>query len=112
MELLTAAIPGYRFEAFIGAGGMGLVYRAWQPELERTVAIKVFPDTSGESTEQAERFRTEGRAMAKLEHPNVVAVHSFGEATLNAHSSILYLVMEVRRGLRSGATIAIGRIRA
>jgi len=74
---------------FIGKGGMGAVYKARQPALDRLVALKILPPAAAGDPGFAERFNREARALARLNHPNIVAVHDFGQAG-NLH----YLVME------------------
>ncbi|MEO8336689.1 MAG: serine/threonine-protein kinase [bacterium] len=74
----------------VGSGGMGVVWGAWDPELERRVAIKLLKTESGE---QRDRILVEGQALAKLSHPNVVAVHDVGVV-----DDRVYLVMEWVRG--------------
>ena len=61
-----------------GRGAMGVVYAAYDPELDRKVAIKVVLADVADSTDYAERLRREARAMARVVHPNVVAVHDVG----------------------------------
>ncbi|MEK7469224.1 MAG: serine/threonine-protein kinase [Planctomycetota bacterium] len=61
----------------IGHGGMGVVYRAWQIDLQRMVAVKVLPANS--ARESGARFLREARLASKLRHPNIVAVHEMGE---------------------------------
>jgi len=75
----------------LGAGGMGVVYAAYDDVLDRKVAVKVL---RGAATEQArERMLREARAMARLVHPNIVAVHEVGE-----HAEQVFLAMEFVRG--------------
>ncbi len=86
----------YEIRGFLGQGGMGKVYRAFDPRLERTVALKVI-GLSGAGTDEAmgsglsdgARLLREARAVASLSHPNVVAIYDVGE-----HESLLYLAME------------------
>src|SRR5437870_2621857 len=71
---------GGRFGHFLvqkelGRGGMGVVYRATDERLRRTVALKVLLD---EAAESVKRFRREAEAVARLKHPNIVAVHDVG----------------------------------
>lgn len=87
---LEERLPGYRIEELVGRGGMGAVYRAVQIELERTVAIKLLPETLAENKEFVTRFRREARMLAKLDHPGIVRVHDFGQTT-DGH---LFFVME------------------
>jgi hypothetical protein len=74
----------------VGAGGMGVVWGAWDPELDRRVAIKLLKADAGA---QRDRIVVEGRALAKLSHPNVVAVHDVGTV-----DDQVYIVMEWVRG--------------
>jgi serine/threonine protein kinase len=70
----------YRIVAPLGAGGMGEVYRAWDPRLEREVAIKVLPEQFAQDVERVARFDREARAVAALAHPNILAIHDCGTA--------------------------------
>jgi serine/threonine protein kinase len=74
-----AELAGYRVEAVAGRGGMGVVYRAFQPGLERTVALKVIAPDRARDREFRERFVRESRLAASLDHPNVVPVYEAGE---------------------------------
>lgn len=83
--VVTELVPGsslgrYLVEAELGRGGMGVVVRAFDPELERAVAIKLVAPSVPELASGAwrARLRAEARAMARLRHPNVVAVHDVG----------------------------------
>ena len=62
----------------IGAGGMGVVYRAHDEQLDRDVALKVLPAGLLADEAARERFRNEALALAKLNHPNIETVHEFG----------------------------------
>src|SRR5262249_15492001 len=93
--------PGSRIGRFIvgrpiGEGGMGVVFEADDPQLGRKVALKLLrPDSSSVETREASRARLlrEAQAMAKVSHPNVVAVHDAG--TLDQQ---VFVVMELVRG--------------
>ena len=67
--------PQYEVLGLLGRGGMGAVYKARQIELDRLVAIKLLPLEVSVDKDFADRFRREARAMAKLNHPNIIAVH-------------------------------------
>jgi serine/threonine-protein kinase len=69
----------YRLDAHVGAGGMSMVYRAFDTVLERQVAIKVMHREIASDSDQLERFRREARAVAQLNHPHVVGVIDAGE---------------------------------
>src|ERR671923_211333 len=70
----------FRLEERIGSGGMSSVYRAFDPTLERQVAIKLMHRDISTDPDQMERFRREARAVAQLNHPHVVTVIDAGEA--------------------------------
>ncbi|MCW1885394.1 WD40 repeat domain-containing serine/threonine protein kinase [Luteolibacter flavescens] len=63
----------------IGRGGMGVVYRAWQPGLDREVAVKVLRHARFAGPEERMRFHREAKAAARLKHPGIVAIHDIGE---------------------------------
>ncbi len=73
----------------LGAGGMGAVYKARQPALDRIVALKILPSQNARGVNFTERFNREARALARLNHPNIVAVHEFGQA-----GALSYFIME------------------
>ena len=78
VEEVARLFPQLEILGFIGKGGMGAVYKARQPALDRFVALKILPPQVA-SGAFAERFNREARALAKLSHPNIVAVHEFGQ---------------------------------
>src|SRR4051794_40600166 len=69
----------YRLDAHVGAGGMSMVYRAFDTVLERQVAIKLMHREISSDSDQLERFRREARAVAQLNHPHIVGVIDAGE---------------------------------
>jgi eukaryotic-like serine/threonine-protein kinase len=94
MTSLGRALSGrYRLDAQVGSGGMATVYRAWDLELERPVAVKVLAPNLAADPAFASRFRQEARAMASVHHPAIVAIHDVGEADGEP-----YLVMELVEG--------------
>ena len=86
---LAELLPAFEFQAFIAQGGMGAVYKARQKSLERDVAIKVLPRELGADPEFRESFRVEAKAMAKMNHPNLIAVYDYGDV-----DGMPYIVME------------------
>ncbi len=75
---LAGLFPQLQILELIGQGGMGAVYRARQPALERFVALKILPTQVPDDPGFAERFAREARALARLSHPNIVAIYDFG----------------------------------
>ncbi len=82
-------IPGFQILSKLGQGAMAVVFKAKQLSLDRTVAIKVLPKRLSESEEFVERFYREGRAAARLNHPNIIQAFDVGEA-----GGYHYFVME------------------
>lgn len=86
---LASLFAGYAIEHLIACGGMGAVYKARQIALDREVAIKILPrELSGDQSFR-EGFAAEAKAMAKLNHPNLISVFDFGEA-----DGMLFIIME------------------
>src|SRR5271163_2674025 len=83
----------YEIVSAVGAGGMGEVYRARDARLNRDVAIKVLPAAFARDPERLRRFQQEAQAIAALNHPNILAIHDFGE-----HEGSPYLVTEFLEG--------------
>src|SRR5258706_11106644 len=77
---LRETLGRYRIERTLGEGGMGVVHAAFDPDLERRVALKVLR-TTDEGGEARQRLLREARAMARLTHANVVTVHEVGSAS-------------------------------
>jgi len=88
-----SAVGRYRIDALIGAGGMGQVYRARDPQIERDVAIKVLPAEYAADAERLRRFELEAHASGALNHPNVLTLYDVGTADGRP-----YLVMELLDG--------------
>lgn len=92
-KAVATKIPGYKILGKIGAGAMAFVYKARQLSLDRIVAIKILPKRFTENPEYVERFYREGKAAAKLNHPNIVQAIDVGEA-----GGYHYFVMEFVEG--------------
>ena len=92
--LIDKTLGGYSLVEELGKGGMAAVYKAFQPKLERWVAVKVLDPTyiSADSDALA-RFRREARAIAALRHPNILTVYDYGEK-----EGLAYIVMEYVEG--------------
>jgi len=95
MSLQAGAKLGtYEIIAPLGAGGMGEVYRARDPQLGRDVAIKILPASLTRDPDRLRRFEQEARAAAALNHPNILAVYQLG-----MHEGAPYLVSELLEGV-------------
>ena len=82
-------IPGFDIECELGRGGMGAVYRAWEPKLARTVALKIVPSGPMTGARERKRWLSEARCVTRVRHPNIVQIHDAAEA-----DGWLYLVLE------------------
>src|SRR5215472_4421165 len=83
----------YEVQSALGSGGMGEVYRARDTRLNRTVAIKILPDTLAADPQFRERFDREARAISQLTHPHICTLHDVGQQDGTA-----FLVMERLEG--------------
>jgi len=92
-DLAGKTVGKYRLVEKLGQGGMAQVYKAYQPDLDRTIAVKILhPHLTGDPEFEA-RFRREARAVAALEHPNIVRIYDFDTA-----DGLAFLVMECVEG--------------
>ncbi|MCX6925683.1 MAG: protein kinase [Verrucomicrobia bacterium] len=103
-EELAAAFPQLEILELIGQGGMGFVFKARQPKIERLVALKILPASLAADPAFAERFTREGRMLARLNHPNIVTLHDFGQA-----GGFFYLLMEYVDGVNLRQAMKVGR---
>ena len=104
-EQLNALFPNLEILELIGRGGMGAVYKARQPDLDRFVAVKILPQEIQGDPGFGDRFLREARTLAKLNHPNIVAVYDFGQI-----DELFYFVMEFVDGVTLRDTIAAGSV--
>jgi serine/threonine protein kinase len=86
-------LGAYEIQSLIGSGGMGEVYRARDPKLNRTIAVKVLSETTAADPERRARFEREAQSIAALSHPNIVTIHSVEQA-----EGVLFLTMEYVEG--------------
>jgi phage shock protein PspC (stress-responsive transcriptional regulator)/tRNA A-37 threonylcarbamoyl transferase component Bud32 len=102
---LAPLFPDLEILELLGQGGMGAVYKARQRKLDRFVALKVLPAEWGRDPAFAERFSREARTLARLNHPEIVCVHDFGEA--GGH---YFLLMEFVDGANLRQLLMTGRL--
>jgi serine/threonine protein kinase len=91
--LIGASFAGYRVDDLVGRGGMGVVYRATDAALERSVALKLLAPELARDESFRRRFAAESKIAASLDHPNVIPIYQAGE-----HDGVLYLAMRFVRG--------------
>jgi serine/threonine protein kinase len=106
-EMLSRMLPQFEVQELIGVGGMGAVYRARQPKLDRPIALKIMSSRFAKQPAFAERFAREARLLARLNHPHIVSVYDFGEV-----NGFCYLVMEFVDGINLREAISGGRLPA
>ena len=94
-SLVGKSLGQFRIVERIGAGGMATVFKAYQPTLDRHVAIKVLPPHHARDQVFVKRFVQEARSVAKLTHPNIVQIHDFSSGE---EGDLAYIVMEYVEG--------------
>ena len=125
VEELAPLFPQLEILELLGKGGMGAVYKARQPGLDRLVAVKILPPEISRDPAFAERFQREARALARLSHPHIVAVYDFGQtsdvgwppsavpndnANANGRGRPFYIVMEFVDGANLRQAIKAGKL--
>ena len=102
----------YEIVSFIGAGAMGVVYKARDTRLGRDVAIKVLPPVFARDPDRLARFEREARAVAAINHPNILSVHDIGSADVvddeQGPSRATYMITELLDGDTLRARLAQG----
>jgi serine/threonine protein kinase len=101
---VRAAFPNLEVIELIGQGGMGFVFKARQSKLDRFVALKLLPASLAADPAFADRFTREARFLARLNHPNIVTIHDFGQA-----NEFFFLLMEFVDGVNLRQAMEVGR---
>ena len=91
--MIGKSISHYKITEKLGEGGMGLVYRAHDENLDRDVAIKILPEEVAQNPEHLVRFEREAKAIAALKHPNIVTIYSVEEV-----NGVHFITMELVEG--------------
>jgi tRNA A-37 threonylcarbamoyl transferase component Bud32 len=92
-SLIGRKLGKYEITELIGHGGMATVYKGYQRDIDRHVAVKVMPPHPGQDSNYVERFRLEARTVARLQHPHILPIYDYGD-----ENGILYLVMALAEG--------------
>jgi hypothetical protein len=103
-DLVGKSLGPYRVTALLGQGGMAAVYKAYQPGVDRFVALKILPRQLAGDSEFSSRFRQEAKVIARLQHPHILPVYDYGE--VDGHT---YLVMPL---VETGTLANLARDRA
>ena len=88
MDLIGVELGEYRINSVVGAGGMGAVYKAYDPTVNRFVAVKVMQPHFSQDPDFRQRFDQEAMVIARVEHPHILPIYAYGE-----QDDLLYLVM-------------------
>src|SRR5262245_44924843 len=104
---LSVKFPQLEIIGLVGSGGMGAVYQARQKELDRIVALKILPPGIGSDSAFADRFAREAKALARLNHSNVVTLYEFGPA-----NGLVFFLMEFVDGVNLRQLLNAGRLAA
>ena len=105
---LEKQFPQLEILELLGQGGMGVVYKARQRQLDRLVALKILPPHIGQTEAFAERFTREARSLAKLSHPRIVMIYDFG----HTNADLYYFIMEYVDGTDLRRVIQTGELSA
>ncbi|MCZ6638350.1 MAG: protein kinase [Candidatus Dadabacteria bacterium] len=103
--MLGKTILHYKILEKLGEGGMGVVYKAYDTKLERTIAIKFLPQHISANSEERERFKIEAKAAAALNHPNIATIHAIEET-----DDEMFIVMEFIDGKELKEKISLGKV--
>jgi len=104
-DLIGRTLGHYRIVEKIGEGGMGVVFRAHDERLDRDVAIKVLPESVAQDPDRIGRFEREAKAVARLDHPNILAIFDFG-----ADEGVTYSVTELLEGETLRERLEVGAL--
>lgn len=109
LDLTGKTVGRYRISSLLGKGGMGVVYRATDPTLDRQVALKILPPDLTSQPDRLERFIREAKAASALNHPHLVSIYEIGKEMISG-ATIHFIAMELVQGSTLRELISNGRI--
>ena len=103
--MIGSVLNHYKIVSHLGSGGMGDVYQAEDTKLNRQVALKLLPEETAQDPEALRRFEREAKAVAALDHPNIVSIYSVEEA-----DGRRFLVLQLAAGRTLDDLLSEGRL--